>query len=244
MTGPRLFHPLPLAADTEVVLDPVAAGHAVRVLRLAPGAPLVLFDGLGGEYAATLLAVGKRGASARVGALRAREAESPLDLTLAQGIARGERMDLVVQKSVELGVRRLQPLVTARCQVRLDAERSAHRVQHWRGVVRAACEQSGRNRLPEVLPPQAFGTWLAGTGDAGLRLVLDPGAPRGLRELPPPDGAVLLLVGPEGGLDEAELAATRAAGWVPVRLGPRVLRTETAGLAALAALQALWGDLG
>lgn len=245
MGAPRFFHPLPLATGSEVVLDPVAAGHAVRVLRLQAGAELTLFDGRGGEYAATLLATGKRGATARVGAHRAVEAEPGLVITLAQGLARGERMDLVVQKAVELGVSVLQPLITRHGQVRLDAARAAARRAHWQGVVRAACEQSGRNRLPEVGAPQEFAAWIATpAAQEGLRLVLDPGADTGLRTLEPPRGAVALLVGPEGGLSDAELAQARAAGWQPVRLGARVLRTETAGLAAVAAVQALWGDLG
>jgi 16S rRNA (uracil1498-N3)-methyltransferase len=243
--APRLFHPGPLAEGAEVALDPVAAAHAVRVLRLAPGAPLVLFDGGGGEYQATLVAATRRGAAARIGAHRAREAESPLEVTLAQGLARGERMDLVIQKAVELGVTALVPVATARSVVKLDAERGGQRAAHWAGVVRAACEQCGRNRLPAVDPPCSLDALLARPPAAGeRRLVLDPEAPRRLRELPRPTGPVLLLVGPEGGLDGEEIGRAAAHGFERLSLGPRVLRTETAGLAALAALQALWGDLG
>jgi 16S rRNA (uracil1498-N3)-methyltransferase len=241
MRVPRFFSPVALAEGHEVALDPSAAQHAVAVLRLAVGAPLTLFDGSGGEHAATLVQVGRSVGRARVGPKRAVEREPPFPLVLGQALAKGERMDLVVQKATELGATALVPLATERSEVRLDAERAAKRVAHWQGVVRAACEQCGRNRLPEVGAPRSLDAFLAAPPGGASRLVL---APEGvaLRDLPRPGAAgVVLLVGPEGGLSEAELARATAAGFVGASLGPRVLRTETAALAALAAVQAVWG---
>lgn len=246
MRIPRIHVAGPIVAGEPVALDDSASNHVVRVLRLAPGAPLRLFDGRGGQWRATLASGGKRGASALAEAHEALECESPLAVVLAQGIARGERMDYALQKAVELGVQAIRPVFTARSNVQLDAERLDKRLAHWRAVIVSACEQCGRNRLPVLATPLRIEALLAETaaGDGGLRLVLDPLARHGLRALAPPPGPVTLLVGPEGGLAEAELAAATAAGWKGVRLGPRVLRTETAGVAALAALAALWGDLG
>ncbi|RTL05170.1 MAG: 16S rRNA (uracil(1498)-N(3))-methyltransferase [Lysobacterales bacterium] len=246
MRIPRIHVAGPIVAGEPVALDDSASNHVVRVLRLAPGAPLRLFDGRGGQWRATLASCGKRGASALAAAHEALECESPLAVVLAQGIARGERMDYALQKAVELGVQAIRPVFTARSNVQLDADRLDKRLAHWRAVIVAACEQCGRNRLPVLAAPLRIEALLAETaaGDGGLRLVLDPLAQHGLRALAPPPGPVTLLVGPEGGLAEAELAAATAAGWQGVRLGPRVLRTETAGVAALAALAALWGDLG
>ena len=241
MRVPRFFSPVALVEGHEVALDRSAAQHAVAVLRLAVGAPLTLFDGTGGEHPATLVQADRSGARARVGARRAVEREPPFPLVLGQALAKGERMDLVVQKATELGATALAPLFTERSEVRLDAERAAKRVAHWQGVVRAACEQCGRNRLPEVATPQPLEAFLAGAPSAALRLLLAPdgAAPR---DLPRPGAAgVVLLVGPEGGLSEAEAARAAAAGFVGASLGPRVLRTETAALAALATVQAVWG---
>ena len=228
-----------------MVLDATAAQHAVAVLRLGVGAPLVLFDGTGGEHPAELVQVGKSAVRARVGAKRSPELELPFPVMLGQALAKGERMDLVVQKATELGASTLVALATERSEVKLDAERAAKRVAHWQGVVRAACEQCGRNRLMQVATPQALDAFLAGGADAGgtvaLKLVLAPEG-KALRELPRPTTAgVVLLVGPEGGLSEAELARAEAAGFGRASLGPRVLRTETAAIAALAAIQAVWG---
>jgi len=241
MRVPRFFSPVPLAEGSEVALDASAAQHAVAVLRLSVGAPLTLFDGRGGEHPATLTRVAKSSVQALVGANRATELEPPFPLLLGQALAKGERMDLVVQKAVELGATAIAALATERSEVRLDAERAAKRVLHWQGVVRAACEQSGRNRLPEVRAPQALDAFLDALLGGARKLVLAPdGAP--LRVLPRPSAAgLVLLVGPEGGLAEAELARAEGAGFVRASLGPRVLRTETAALAALAAVQALWG---
>ena len=257
MRVPRLYLPAPLMTGATVPLNDSAFNHAVRVLRLKPGAPLVLFDGEGGVFAATLGETGKRGAWARVAEVLPDEAEPPLRIVLAQGISRSEKMDHTVQKAVELGIAAIQPLFAERGGVNLSGERLARKVQHWRSIVIGACEQCGRNRLPELREPRSLSEWLAQPADSllprggelgrgseaqELRLLLDPLAKQGLRGLEPPTAAVTLLIGSEGGLSPAEIAQAQAAGFVGVRLGPRVLRTETAGVAALAALQALWGD--
>ncbi len=242
MRLPRLHHPGPLAGPGEVALPEAVLRH-LRVLRLRPGAALVLFDGRGGQWRAELLPGGR----ARLLAHQPLEREPPLRVDLAQALVRGERMDWALQKAVELGVASVQPVVTERSALRLGGERAGRRLRHWRAVVAAACEQCGRNRLPEVAPPLPLGRWLAVLGPPAtgeLRLALSPGGGLRLRQLPAPAGPVRLLVGPEGGLTPEELAQAEACGFRPLTLGPRVLRTETAGPAALAALQALWGDLG
>lgn len=241
MSPPRFHCPPPLAEGQLLDLPPRAAHHAARVLRLAPGDPLVLFSGEGGEFAAQVVAAARGAVKVRVGAHRSGDRESPLALTLAQALLSGEKMDLVIQKAVELGAARVQPLATARDVARLAGERAGKRLAHWQAVAVAACEQCGRNRVPEVAPVQGLARWL-GAAPGAARFVLAPGAGAGLRALDPPAGPAVLLVGPEGGLAPEELAAAEAAGFRRLTLGPRVLRTETAGLAALAALQALWGD--
>ncbi|MFZ1643539.1 MAG: 16S rRNA (uracil(1498)-N(3))-methyltransferase [Candidatus Contendobacter sp.] len=242
MRIPRLYLPVPLTVGTTVALNDNAFNHAVRVLRLKPGAALILFDGAGGACAATLADVGKRDAWARVAEALPGEVESPLWVVLAQGVSRGEKMDYTLQKAVELGVAVIQPLFAERGGIGLTGERLARKTQHWHGIVIGACEQCGRNRLPQLREPLPLAEWLRQSVEPGLRLLLDPLAEQGLRGLEPPTGVVTLLIGPEGGLSSAETAQARQAGFTGVRLGPRVLRTETAGVAALAAVQALWGD--
>jgi 16S rRNA (uracil1498-N3)-methyltransferase len=239
---PRFFCPPPLAEGTETALPAGAAHHVLRVLRLKTGEVVTLFDGEGGEYRAQLARASPRGVTVRVVEHRDVERESPLRVTLVQGLAAADRMDYAVQKAVELGVAAIAPVITARSVVRLDGERAARRAARWRQIVIAACEQSGRNRLPTVHEPCAFATWLAAPSQAELRLLLAPGAARSLGRLAQPGGAVEILVGPEGGLTTEEAAAACDAGFCPVRLGPRVLRTESAGPAMLAAMHALWGD--
>jgi 16S rRNA (uracil1498-N3)-methyltransferase len=235
---------LPLAVGQRVTLPEDASLHLLRVLRLAPGDEVRLFNGDGDDYVARLLTAGKRGAEAEIVGRHALANESPLRLTLVQGIARGEKMDLVLQKATELGVAAIVPVLTERTEVKLDRERAEKRLAHWRGVVAAACAQSGRARLPTVADPQPLATYAAGE-TASLRLVLDPRNGRGVRELAlPTEADIVLVAGPEGGLSDRDLATLHAAGFGGLRLGPRILRTETAGLAALAALQALYGDLG
>jgi len=242
MRSVRHFVDPPLSAAAEFALPESAIAHLVRVLRLGVGDRFVAFDGDGHDYDAELIEVGKRGARARVLGRRVVDSESPLAITLAQGIARGEKMDLILQKATELGVGRIAPVITERTEVKLDAERADKRTTHWRGVLTSACEQSGRARLPELLPPQPLGHFLAQEGSA-RRMVLDPAAGSTLAQLQlAPGESLCLLVGPEGGLSERDLAAARAAGFSGLRLGPRILRTETAALAAIAGLNALYGD--
>ncbi len=231
----------PLAPGGVAELPEAAAAHLVRVLRLGPGDALVLFNGDGHDYPSRLLEAGKRGARAQVLDRIAPAKESPLRLTLAQGIARGEKMDWILQKATELGVSAIAPVQTERTEVKLDAERADKRLQHWAGVIAAACEQSGRARLPTLAAPASLAHWAAGAGE-DLKLVLDPEGELTLRELPAADSACL-VVGPEGGLSPRDLALLKAAGFRGLRLGPRVLRTETAGIAGVALLQAALGDL-
>ncbi|MDH4134730.1 MAG: 16S rRNA (uracil(1498)-N(3))-methyltransferase [Gammaproteobacteria bacterium] len=241
MATPRFFVSTPLTAHSRLDLPEAAAHHAARVLRLRVGDDVVLFDGRGGEYAATITALGKHDVSVETGSHQSIERESSLDVTLVQAISSGERMDLTVQKAVELGVARIVPVESERCVVRLKGERAEKRVAHWRQIVQSACEQCGRNRVPEVVEISSLDHWLAVPGHT-QRWLLEPEAAKPLRELSRPDRPVEILVGPEGGLTEAEIATATRAGFEPVRLGPRVLRTETAAPALLAAMQALWGD--
>ena len=244
MPAPRFFVSLALSpsmAGTTVELPEAAAHHAVRVVRLAIGDALTLFNGRGGEYAATVAAVDKRGASARIVAFDPIERESPLAIVLAQVIAANDAMDYAVRKAVELGVTAVQPLVTERSAPLPAGERSTRRHAHWQQVAIAACEQCGRNRVPEIAAPQSLPAWLAAWQGSGIVFTAD--ATTSFAALAQPAGPIALLVGPEGGLAVRDVAAARAHEFLPVRLGPRVLRTETAGVAALAMLQARWGDL-
>jgi 16S rRNA (uracil1498-N3)-methyltransferase len=238
---PRLYVDLPLAPGRELGMPRDAAAHVARVLRLRPGDAVVLFNGDGRDYAGRLLAARREDTRVLVGSAGEAEPEPPLRLHLAVGVSRGERMDFVIQKAVELGVASIRPLFTERSVVRLDAERMERRNAHWHGVLVAACEQSGRRRLPYLHPPAHLADWLPTV--AGTALLLDPRAECSLAQVPAPHGEATLLVGPEGGLSADERARAVSAGFVSVRLGPRILRTETAPLAALAAMQVLWGDL-
>ncbi|WP_354687635.1 16S rRNA (uracil(1498)-N(3))-methyltransferase [Cupriavidus necator] len=235
-----------LAAASDVSLPEPVVRHA-QVLRLAPGDAITLFDGRGGSHAATLVELGKRHAVARIGAHDTAEAEPPFRVTLAQGLAGGDKMDWLIEKAVELGVTAIQPLQASRSVVRLNGERAQKRQAHWQALVQAACEQCGRNRLPEVAPVANFETWLSQSSDKGARLLVSPRAEQSLpafvadrREALLAEG-VTLLIGPEGGLSPDEEQTARQAGFTGVSLGPRILRTETAGLACLATLNALLG---
>jgi 16S rRNA (uracil1498-N3)-methyltransferase len=240
----RVHVPGPLVAGRRHTIAGDAAGHIARVLRLAPGDPLTLFDGRGGEYAAHIEALRKGAVVVMVGERSATERESSLSLTLAQGVSRGERMDWVVQKATELGVSGIVPLFTERSVVRLDARQSERKLRHWQAIAVAACEQSGRNKVPEIAAPLALDDYLRrGSEVRATRLLLSPTGESTIGDLPAPDGAVMVLIGPEGGLAESEQRAARQAGFVAVRLGPRILRTETAAVATLALLQHRFGDL-
>jgi 16S rRNA (uracil1498-N3)-methyltransferase len=239
----RVFVDQPLASGGETLLPEAAAYHVVRVLRLRAGAPLVLFDGSGADFRGEIVAIEGERVRVSVGARSAGLRESPLAITLVQAVSRSERMDWTLQKATELGVRRIQPVLSARSVVRLDDQQAARKLRHWQAIVAGACEQCGRSVLPEVRAPLDLARFLAGSPREGQRLVLSPTGPASLAGLASTAARVELLIGPEGGLDDAELDAAARAGFAPVRLGPRVLRTETAGIAALAVLQALWGDL-
>jgi 16S rRNA (uracil1498-N3)-methyltransferase len=230
----------PAPAGSAIELDEAVAHHATRVLRLAVGDAVTLFDGRGGEYAASLERVDKRGATVRVAGFLPVERESPLLVTLAQGIAANDAMDSAIRRATELGVAAIQPLVTARSAPLPAGERGDKRIAHWRQVAIAACEQCGRNRIPDVAVPQAFADWLGAWPGSGLLLL--PDADHAVAALAQPEPPLALAIGPEGGFDARESAAARAMGFRALRLGPRVLRVETAGAAALAALQTLWGD--
>ncbi|MCP5267376.1 MAG: 16S rRNA (uracil(1498)-N(3))-methyltransferase [Burkholderiaceae bacterium] len=247
---PRLHVAPPALGASRIVLDAADSHYVLGVLRLRAGATIELFDGVGGRYRAVLCVDGRRQAALEAIEPLRKTPRSALQLSLAQGIAQGERMDLVIEKATELGVSAIVPLRTRRSAVKLDDARAQRRHAHWRRVAAAACMQCGQDWLPDVSPPLALTQWLDMLPPAsthGWRLMLDPGAPLALSSLD--FGAsraqareLVVTVGPESGLDDAETATLVAAGFVRVSLGPRVLRTETAGLAAAAALQALIGD--
>lgn len=229
----------PLAVGARAVLPEDAAGHLVRVLRLGIGDACVLFNGDGRDYDARIVSVGKKSVEADIESAREVRNESPLRIVLVQGIARGEKMDWILQKATELGVAGFVPVHGERGEVRLDGERAEKRLRHWRSVVVSACEQSGRARIPDVAAPRALTDALADL--PATRLMLDPEADQPLPSRVD-DSACAIAIGPEGGWSATDMATLAAAGFVGAQLGPRVLRTETAGLAAIAALQARVGD--
>jgi 16S rRNA (uracil1498-N3)-methyltransferase len=240
----RVHVDLPLRAGLELTLPEGPAAHLTRVLRLETGDACVLFNGDGHDYTARLLSVGKRDVRVAIDTVAPVERESPLRTGLLQGVARGEKMDLILQKATELGVSEIRPLWSQRSEVKLDEARTVKRHAHWRGVVIAACEQSGRACVPDVAAPVSLAAAVAALPEGGTRLLLDPDGDVAVRTLEPNPGTLWLAVGPEGGWSPADREQLLAAGFIGVRLGPRILRTETAGLAALAALQARHGDLG
>ncbi len=240
----RAFLDVPLSVDARIALPEGAAAHLVRVLRLVPGDACVLFNGDGHDYDARIVSVDKRSASAKIIGARRIDNESPLRITLLQGIARGEKMDLILQKATELGVAAFVPVNAERTEVRLEGPRLDRRIAHWRSVVVAACEQSGRARVPTLAIPSALGEAAATLGEKACRLMLDAGAEQSPATLALADGgSVAIAIGPEGGWSPRDRDTLRGAGFTGLRLGPRILRTETAGLAAIAALQARFGDL-
>ena len=240
----RCYVALPMQAGARVVLPELVANHLARVLRLREGDACVLFNGDGQDHDGRIASIGKREVVVELQASRAVDNESPLHVTLLQGIARGEKMDLVLQKATELGVAAIVPVAAERTEVRLDPERAEKRLAHWRSVVESACGQSGRARVPQVSAPARLDQALAGLHGDGLRLVLDPAGEHRLADLPRPASArAWIAIGPEGGWSPADRGLLHAAGFSGLRLGPRVLRTETAGLAAIAALQSRFGDL-
>ena len=243
MAVTRIFCPINLAHRAQANLPGGAAHHAIRVLRLKRGDEVRLFNGEGGEYEASIHRVEKDSVTVDIGRHHDLERESKLRVCLAQGITTGDKMDYTLQKAVELGVARIQPLDTNRAVVRLNQDRAEKRLQHWQNVVVAACEQCGRNTVPRVAAILPFEEWVAGTDPSTVRLMFSPYAEQRLSDCAAPAGEVNMVIGPEGGLNQEEITFAQAKGFKSVRMGPRVLRTETAPLAALAAMQVLWGDL-
>lgn len=238
--APRFFIDGPLAPGAEIDLSERVVRH-IAVLRMNVGDSLTLFNGQGGEYDASLSRLARNAARAHVLAWRDIERESGIGIMLAHGLCSGDRMDLTIQKATELGVQIIQPLATERSVVRLSVDRAQRRLTHWRNVAVSACEQCGRNRPPEVRAVAALDALLSGAGRGAQKLMLAPSGAVRLRELPRSD-QVTVLIGPEGGLTAAEQGQALNAGFTAVWMGPRVLRTETAPLAAIAALQSMWGD--
>lgn len=243
MRIPRIYHPAPLDAGNEIALSEEAANHVGRVLRMGPGQMLELFDGMNLTFAAEIIQADKKNVHVRIHASRADSRESPLYLHLGQVMSRGEKMEFTIQKAVELGVNVITPLFSERCGVKLDAERLAKKIQQWQKIAIAACEQCGRNRIPEVRHPMTLEAWCA-EQDRGLRLNLHPRAEHSINTLPLPVERVRLLIGPEGGLSADEIGMTAQYDFTDILLGPRVLRTETTALTAITALQVRFGDLG
>ncbi len=242
MRIPRVFTDQALQAGATVILEEAPSRHLSKVLRMTPGRELVVFNGTGGEYPASITEVSKKSVSVHLERFEDLDRESPLDLELAIGLSRGDRMDWVIQKATELGATRITPLFTERTEVKLKGDRLDKKWDHWRQVMISACEQCQRNRLPALPEPQSMGDWLAANHDSGARrFVLHH---RDSKGLPAQEALtrVSLLVGPEGGLSDEEIAQARAAGCEPLTLGPRVMRTETAPIAAISLAQYLWGD--
>ncbi|MDD5612372.1 MAG: 16S rRNA (uracil(1498)-N(3))-methyltransferase [Gallionella sp.] len=240
---PRFYCPPPLPNHDSFNLPPDAAHHASRVLRLREGTAVQLFDGLGNERHGVITELG--GKRVVVGDLQIVDAnrESPLATLLAQALSSSEKMDWVIQKATELGVTEIQPLDTERSVARLTAERAEKRLAHWQQVAISACEQCGRNVLPVIQPPQDIHTWLQQMHhQPASRFILLPDGATSLRDQPPPQGKAVLLIGAEGGFSPAESEAALQCGFAPIRLGARVLRTETAAVVGLTALQMQWGD--
>ncbi|MDY6798405.1 MAG: 16S rRNA (uracil(1498)-N(3))-methyltransferase [Pseudomonadota bacterium] len=242
MRVPRIHTDAPLTGGSSIELDEKAARHVVRVLRMQPGQSLVLFNGDGMDYPATLSTVDKKRATAKLAEPQANHLESPLCIVLGQALARGDRMDYAVQKSVEAGVSVIVPLVTERCELKLRGEREDKRLRHWQSVAISAAEQCGRAVVPEVMPVMAVAQWLDYTRSCDARLVLHHRTRQPLQNLEKP-ASLALMIGPEGGLSNGEIAASEQAGFLATALGPRVMRTETAPVAAITLCQWLWGDL-
>ena len=238
----RIYHPELLSVEQHVNLSDDAVNHLANVLRARVGQAIVLFNGDGAEYCAHLVDVTKRKVVAFVDSKLSMSVESSLNIHLAQGVSRGDRMEWVMQKAVELGVAEISPLITERCGVKLSEERWLKKHEQWQKLIISACEQCGRNKLPQLNPIQHFNDWI-GQSTNQLRLTLHPRAEQAFRHVTMPAGGVRLLIGPEGGFSDHELYLTQEHGFQTVQLGPRVLRTETAAVAAITALQAIHGDL-
>jgi 16S rRNA (uracil1498-N3)-methyltransferase len=247
----RVYVDAPVAAGKRVVIEGSAANHIARVLRLRNGDSITVFDGSGGEFGARIEEFRKDAVVVAVEEHRPVDRESPLPLTLVQGISRGERMDWIIQKATELGASRIVPVFTKRSVVRLDEKQAERKLQHWRAITVAACEQCGRNRIPDLAAPVDYFEMLAGSADSAghpdsagaTRVLLSPTGDLRIDDLQNVGKGITVLIGPEGGLEDVEQEAAITAGFKAVRLGPRVLRTETAAIAALTIIQRYFGDL-
>jgi 16S rRNA (uracil1498-N3)-methyltransferase len=246
MSTPRFYcdskHCKNLALGAVITLPERAAIHASRALRLKEGDGVTLFNGDGNDYISELVLVRKDVVTAKVKSVKKVERESPIEVTLAQAISSGDRMDFTIQKAVEMGVTAIQPIASQRSVVKLSGERAEKRREHWQNIVISACEQSGRALVPEVAAPLTLANWLGTAPAFTTRITLSPTATQSLQDLKKPKGAICLLIGPEGGLTANEIDLAASQNFTPVRLGNRILRTETAALAALSAMQTLWGD--
>lgn len=238
----RIYHPEPLTLHSSIALGDGAVNHLARALRFREGDTIHLFDGNGGEYRAVIDTVTKKQVLVTPVEFIAQECESPLNIHLGQGIARGEKMDLILQKAVELGIQTITPLFTEHCNVQLSSERIEKRMHHWQGIIASACEQCGRNRLPQLNAPQSFVTW-AQQQNADLKLILHPDLSASNSDPENKINSITMVVGPEGGFAEPEIKLAIKHGFHTFTLGPRILRTETAGLVALSVLQYRFGDL-
>ena len=242
MRIPRIYEAAALNSGLELTLSDDAAHHVGRVLRMQAGQSLVLFNGQGGQYNADIVQADKKTVRVRVADFDASDCESPLPFHLGQVISRGEKMEFTIQKSVELGVNIITPLFSSRCGVKLSGERLDKKIQQWQSIAIAACEQCGRNQIPLIRPAMTLTQWLSEQTD-DLKLNLHPRAEYSVNTLPAPDVGIRLLVGPEGGLSDDEIIQAREQDFIDILLGPRVLRTETAALTAITALQCRFGDL-
>ncbi|MCG9559141.1 16S rRNA (uracil(1498)-N(3))-methyltransferase [Vibrio kanaloae] len=243
MRIPRIHHPERIHQLGSLALGEDAAGHVGRVLRMKEGQEVLLFDGSGAEFPATIIEVSKKNVTVHVTERIERSSESPLDLHLGQVISRGDKMEFTIQKSVELGVNTITPLISERCGVKLDTKRFEKKLAQWQKIAIAACEQCGRNTVPVIRPIMQLEEWCSETSEA-LKLNLHPRAKYSINTLPEPISKVRLLIGPEGGLSTEEISMTEQYKFEETLLGPRVLRTETAALTAITALQVRFGDLG
>ena len=242
MRCPRIYSAQVLALGAQITLDADAAHHLARVLRLPIGSPLILFNGDGNEYPAEIIALDKKNVVVVISNVLTQARESPLAIHLGIAISKGERMDWVIQKATELGVTEISPLQSERVEVRLHGEREEKKLAHWRAVAISACEQCARNRIPVIDDVQPLFNWIENI-QVDAKFVLHHRSVAVLDAQNAAPKSVALLIGPEGGLSEAEIGTAEQRGFQPLRLGPRVLRTETAPLAALSVLQFLWGDL-
>ncbi len=243
MSNTRFYSPEKLSVGALIALSDSAATHATRALRLNVSDTLILFNGDGFDYNCELISVKKNAVIASVKSSQKIESESPLSITLLQGISSGDRMDYTIQKAVELGVTAIQPISTQRSVVKLNLERAQKRLEHWQNIVISACEQSGRAFVPQVLSPLSLSHWLAENPQHNAtRILLNPVAAIKIADLSKPTAQIQLLIGAEGGLNINEIAAATSHGFQSIILGPRVLRTETAALTAIASMQTLWGD--